>query len=79
MESKLQRFSAEVHPMKTMIAMLVFCVALAAPLAAARGNCQGRGQGQGKGKGQQCSGQCDRKQCQNCAKAESCPRAQVRK
>ncbi len=83
--------------MKTFVTMMVFCVALAAPLAARQGNgqgqgqgrgqgqgqgqgqCQRQGQGQGKGGGQQCTGQCDRTQCQNCPNAASCPRAQVKK
>ena len=79
--------------MKTFVTIMVFCVALAAPLAARQGNGQGQGQGRGqgqgqcprqgqgdcKGSGQQCTGQCDKTQCQNCPKAESCPRAQVKK
>lgn len=77
--------------MKTFITMMVFCVALAAPLAAGQGNGQGSGQGRGQGQcqrqgqgqckrdGRQCTGQCDKTQCQNCPNAASCPRAQVKK
>jgi len=79
--------------MKTFVSMMVFCVALAAPLAARQGNGQGPGQGRGPGQGQcqrqaqgpgkregqQYAGRNYRMRCQNCPYAASCPRAQVKK
>lgn len=59
--------------MKSWMTVMVFCIALAAPLAAAQGGCRGDGPGQGRNcrmdRCPQRCGQCACKQGLNCRKA----------